>query len=253
MAGKWVSDDNLEYFKGKQDAQNESTFAKSANVPTAVSDLTNDSGFQTQEQVQNAIDSAVSSMYTVKGSTTRANLPSNPEVGDVYNLTDEGGMNVVWNGTEWDNLGSTTELDWDAIQGKPSTFIPSTHTHTRSQITDFPSSLPASDVASWAKQPSKPTYSYSEVGAAAANHTHSAMTGASTSSAGVAGFVPAPSAGANTRFLRSDGTWVTPTGTTYGLATQSNPGLMSAADKTKLDGLQSMQAMTTQEIDALFD
>ena len=79
------------------------------------------------------------------------------------------------------------------------------------------------------------------------------MTGASTSSAGVAGFVPAPSAGANTRFLRSDGTWVTPTGTTYGLATQSNPGLMSAADKTKLDGLQSMQAMTTQEIDTLFD
>ena len=148
MAGKWVSDENLEYFKGKQDAQNESTFAKSTNVPTAVSDLTNDSGFQTQEQVQDAINAAVSSMYTVKGSTVRAQLPSDPEVGDVYNLTDEDGMNVVWNGTEWDNLGSTTELDWDAIQGKPSTFTPSTHSHTRSQITDFPSSLPASDVAS---------------------------------------------------------------------------------------------------------
>lgn len=47
------------------------------------------------------------------------------------------------------------------------------HTHTKSQITDFPSSMPASDVYSWAKQSKKPTYTYSEVGAAAASHTHS--------------------------------------------------------------------------------
>ena len=47
------------------------------------------------------------------------------------------------------------------------------HTHTKSQITDFPSSMPASDVYSWAKASTKPTYTYSEVGAAAASHTHS--------------------------------------------------------------------------------
>ena len=47
------------------------------------------------------------------------------------------------------------------------------HTHTKSQITDFPTSMPASDVYSWAKASSKPTYTYSEVGAAAASHTHS--------------------------------------------------------------------------------
>lgn len=40
-----------------------------------------------------------------------------------------------------------------------------THTHTKSQITDFPSSMPASDVYSWAKASSKPTYTASEVGA----------------------------------------------------------------------------------------
>lgn len=40
---------------------------------------------------------------------------------------------------------------------------PSSHTHTRSQITDFPSSLPASDVYAWAKAPSKPSYSWSEI------------------------------------------------------------------------------------------
>ena len=46
------------------------------------------------------------------------------------------------------------------------------HTHTKAQITDFPSSMPASDVYAWAKAATKPTYTASEVGAAAASHTH---------------------------------------------------------------------------------
>lgn len=37
------------------------------------------------------------------------------------------------------------------------------HTHTKSQITDFPTSMPASDVYSWAKQVQKPAYSWSEI------------------------------------------------------------------------------------------
>lgn len=61
---------------------------------------------------------------------------------------------------------------------------PSSHTHTRSQITDFPSSLPASDVYAWAKASSKPSYSYSEVGAAAASHTHTTIQGTYTGSGG---------------------------------------------------------------------
>ena len=48
------------------------------------------------------------------------------------------------------------------------------HKHTKSQITDFPASMPASDVYAWAKQPNKPGYTYSEVGAAAAGHNHDA-------------------------------------------------------------------------------
>lgn len=47
------------------------------------------------------------------------------------------------------------------------------HTHTKSQITDFPTSMPASDVYAWAKAATKPAYTYTEVGAAAASHTHS--------------------------------------------------------------------------------
>ena len=39
------------------------------------------------------------------------------------------------------------------------------HTHTKKDITDFPESLPASDVYDWAKQPNKPVYTAGEVGA----------------------------------------------------------------------------------------
>ena len=49
------------------------------------------------------------------------------------------------------------------------------HKHTKSQITDFPTSMPASDVYAWAKASTKPSYSYSEVGAAAANHNHDSV------------------------------------------------------------------------------
>lgn len=49
---------------------------------------------------------------------------------------------------------------------------PLVHTHTKSQITDFPSSMPASDVYSWAKQPTKPAYNAGEVGAAPVSHNH---------------------------------------------------------------------------------
>ena len=48
------------------------------------------------------------------------------------------------------------------------------HTHTKSQIADFPSSMPASDVYSWAKAATKPTYTASEVGAAESSHNHDA-------------------------------------------------------------------------------
>jgi hypothetical protein len=156
---------------------------------------------------------------------------------------------------------------------------------------------PASDVSAWAKASTKPTYTHSEVGAAASSHTHnyagssvaggaatsadklntnagsvtqpvyfangvpiattyslgksvpsnavftdttySNMVGATTSVAGTAGLVPAPSAGEATRYLRSDGTWQIPpdTNTTYSAnngvslsgTTFSNSGVRSIA------------------------
>lgn len=72
------------------------------------------------------------------------------------------------------------------------------------------------------------------------NTTYGNMTGATANAAGKAGLVPAPAAGTQgSKYLRADGTWQTPpdTNTTYGNASQSTNGLMSAADKKKLDGI----------------
>lgn len=65
------------------------------------------------------------------------------------------------------------------------------------------------------------------------------MGGASSSAAGKAGLVPAPSAGASNRYLRSDGTWAVPpdTNTTY---TLSSFGITATASELNyMDGVTS--------------
>lgn len=60
-------------------------------------------------------------------------------------------------------------------------FGPKAHTHKKSDITDFPTSLPASDVYGWAKASTKPSYSWSEIGSkpstfTPSSHNHSYLT-----------------------------------------------------------------------------
>lgn len=70
------------------------------------------------------------------------------------------------------------------------------------------------------------------------NTTYSNFKGATSSAAGGSGLVPPPAAGTqSTQYLRADGSWAVPPNTTYANATQSAAGLMSAGDKTKLDGV----------------
>lgn len=92
----------------------------------------------------------------------------------------------------WDDTSNTYKaLDvqtWATLNGKPSTFPPedhnhddryftetemnsklagkanSSHKHKKADITDFPTSMPASDVPVWAKASTKPTYTKAEVG-----------------------------------------------------------------------------------------
>ena len=65
------------------------------------------------------------------------------------------------------------------------------------------------------------------------------FTGAQESTAGAAGLVPAPAAGAVSSFLCGNGSWMIPPDTTYDVATTSKNGLMSATDKEKLNGIQT--------------
>lgn len=128
-----------------------------------------------------------------------------------------------------DTVTAASSVPWSGVTGKPSTYTPSSHTHTvsqisdfsthvydatisrtantvlaapngkagsasfralvaadipsitKSKITDFPSSLPASDVYAWAKASSKPSYSWGEITGkpstfTPSSHTHDYIT-----------------------------------------------------------------------------
>ena len=64
--------------------------AVNITVPTKVSQITNDSGFQTSAQVTSAINSKIASVYKPGGSVVFASLPtlSASVLGKVYNVTD---------------------------------------------------------------------------------------------------------------------------------------------------------------------
>lgn len=85
-------------------------------IPTKVSELTNDSGYQTKAQVEAAVN-ALGAVLTYKGTkATFAELPSTGnKAGDVWNVTAANGnipadTNYAWDGTKWDPLGGTVDL-----------------------------------------------------------------------------------------------------------------------------------------------
>ena len=101
---------------------------------------------------------------------TEANWTSkNPVLltGELAFSRDKNGQYKIGDGkTTWKNLPYATAayVPWTGVTGKPTSFTPSSHTHKKTDITDFPAMLPASDVSDWAKAKTKPTYTKSEVG-----------------------------------------------------------------------------------------
>lgn len=75
----------------------------------------------------------------------------------------------TWRGIQNNLTSDSTDQSLSAAQGKALKALvdgkaPTSHKHTKSQITDFPSSMPASDVYAWAKAATKPSYTKAEVG-----------------------------------------------------------------------------------------
>lgn len=84
--------------------------ARTSQIPTKVSDLANDANYQNGTQVDNKINSAVSSVYTYKGTVaTTSALPNNASTGDVYNVEADG-LNYAFNGTSWEPLAGTFDI-----------------------------------------------------------------------------------------------------------------------------------------------
>lgn len=82
----------LAKLKALQQLANEvkTNYAKKSELPTKVSDLTNDSNFQTQTQVESAISAAVAGSLIPGGSVLFANLPalSATNKNHIYNVED---------------------------------------------------------------------------------------------------------------------------------------------------------------------
>lgn len=124
-------------------------------------------------------------------------------------------------------------IKWDDIEDKPKTFAPSSHTHTKSDITDFPTLAAVATSGSYNDLSNKPTipsaYTLHIASASALGGVKSATTGTAS--------------GRDYKVqVNSDGTMkvnVPWANTTYNAATPSANGLMSAADKSKLNNIAS--------------
>lgn len=82
----------------------------------------------------------------------------------------------TWRGIQNNLTSDSTDQSLSAAQGKAlKTLVdgkaPASHKHTKSQITDFPTSMPASDVSAWAKAATKPSYTKAEVGLSNVDNT----------------------------------------------------------------------------------
>lgn len=109
-------------FKNEQTGSNGNTQSKVIEIPaatTSAAGLITAEGFNkltglpTSEEIDQKINTAVGSVYRVKGSVANYNaLPAeNVSIGDVYNLEDTGANYVATSATpDWDKLSETVDL-----------------------------------------------------------------------------------------------------------------------------------------------
>lgn len=190
----------------------------------------------------------------------------------------------TWRGIQDNLISSSTTESLSAAQGKILKELvdgkaPSSHTHTKSEVglgnvdntadatksvkyaISAGSALSAAALTSNAGSSTQPVYfsggkpvacSYTlgksvPADALFTDHTYGNMKGATSSSAGSAGLVPAPNIGEQLKFLRADGTWVIPTNTTYPVGTSSYLGITKLYTETgsATDGTMTQNAITS--------
>lgn len=190
----------------------------------------------------------------------------------------------TWRGIQDNLISSSTTESLSAAQGKILKELvdgkaPSSHTHTKSEVglgnvdntadatksvkyaTSAGSASSAAALTSNAGSSTQPVYfsggkpvacSYTlgksvPADALFTDHTYGNMKGATSSSAGSAGLVPAPNIGEQLKFLRADGVWVIPTNTTYSVGTSSYLGITKLYTETgsATDGTMTQNAITS--------
>ena len=190
----------------------------------------------------------------------------------------------TWRGIQDNLISSSTTESLSAAQGKILKELvdgkaPSSHTHTKSEVglgnvdntadatkgvkyaISAGSASSAAALTSNAGSSTQPVYfsggkpvacSYTlgksvPADALFTDHTYGNMKGATSSSAGSAGLVPAPNIGEQLKFLRADGIWVIPTNTTYSVGTTSYSGTTKLYTSTgsATDGTMTQNAITT--------
>ena len=190
----------------------------------------------------------------------------------------------TWRGIQDNLISSSTTESLSAAQGKILKELvdgkaPSSHTHTKSEVglgnvdntadatksvkyaISAGSASSAAALTSNAGSSTQPVYfsggkpvacSYTlgksvPADALFTDHTYGNMKGATSSSAGSAGLVPAPNIGEQLKFLRADGAWVIPTNTTYSVGTSSYLGITKLYSETgsATDGTMTQNAITT--------
>lgn len=190
----------------------------------------------------------------------------------------------TWRGIQDNLISSSTTESLSAAQGKILKELvdgkaPSSHTHTKSEVglgnvdntadatksvkyaTSAGSASSAAALTSNAGSSTQPVYFSGgkpvaclytlgksvPADALFTDHTYGNMKGATSSSAGSAGLVPAPNIGEQLKFLRADGAWVIPTNTTYSVGTSSYLGITKLYTETgsATDGTMTQNAITS--------
>ena len=210
--------------------------------------------------VDNLPNAALERLVNVADDTARFALTeASVQLGDTVKVASTGLMYIIKDitrlnseaGYEVYTAGSASAVPWSGVTGKPSTYAPSAHTHddryyTESEINTKLASK--QNTLSAAGSATKGVYIDSSGTAKAMTYSvnkdvpsNAVFTDTVYTHPTTAGNKHIPSGGASGQILRwsADGTavWGADNNTTYSPATQSANGLMSAADKKKLDGI----------------